>query len=425
MWAHSPVRGPNATHGRACSTKANGAGRRIAGHPAGFSNRFVPRCRARRLAPLEGERLALARARPNLREARDDRPQAELPAPPTTTVPNDAHGLPPRQIPPARPSQQAAPTTDRRPRYPPLTLGRAHAPPPSAFATRLAGSRPSSPAIHQAVSISDRSPSRRRGRRACRGDPRSRGCRWHRSRTGILRAPPPTRRRPAHRPTTPQARWQAPGRRCPGVDRDRPDRHPTCDLAHDPLHRERGADADRVAHGHLVGTHPGQSRGDASHPLGWDLALPRVAERHGHVRADGDPGVRGTGDDPLKRVERLVDRRGTEVATSETLGGRREDRYFAGAGVDRPFEAAVVRHEHREAGVPGYQRVHHLRCVSELRNAFGMHEARRLDDRETAAEKPLDQLDLHGGGNERGLVLQTVARSHLVHSDARGQRCLQ
>ena len=87
------------------------------------------------------------------------------------------------------------------------------------------------------------------------------------------------------------------------------------------------------------------------------------------------------------------------------------------------LETALVGHQHGTLGAAAQRTepVEHLGGVGQLRHPGRRHEGRGLDGLQPRRGQPLDERSLDVRRNDRLLVLQTVARAHLVDRDARGQ----
>src|SRR6478672_3476806 len=181
------------------------------------------------------------------------------------------------------------------------------------------------------------------------------------------------------------------------------------------------ADADGVAEAELAGAEVEEPLAHRDDLVDRDGALPRVAEAHRHVGADVQPRLAGAAHGRLEHRELLVEA-AVEVLLREGLGRRAEDRDVLAAELQRPVEAAVVRHQHREVGAAGTQAGHQVGGVGELGHPPGVHEAGRLDDREPGRQEPFDELGLDLGRDQGLLVLQAVARPDLVDRDPVGQQ---
>src|SRR5690606_22867756 len=150
-------------------------------------------------------------------------------------------------------------------------------------------------------------------------------------------------------------------------------------------------------------------------------ALPGVAEAHRHVRAHPHPVVEGPPDHRLEHLE-LALQGAVQVLGGERLGGAGEHRDLRDAPLQRPVQAALVRHQHRVADAgPAFQPVQQLLGVGELGHPLGVDEAGRLDHPVPGVREPVDELRLHLDGHDRRLVLQAVAGADLVDGDLLGQ----
>ena len=107
------------------------------------------------------------------------------------------------------------------------------------------------------------------------------------------------------------------------------------------------ADADGVAEGQLRGAQVEEPLADVDHLVDRDPALPGVAEAHRHVGPHVEAGV-ARPSYGRARTSRTARRGSVEVALREGLGGAAEDRDVPQALLQRPVEAALVGHQHRQ-----------------------------------------------------------------------------
>ncbi len=194
------------------------------------------------------------------------------------------------------------------------------------------------------------------------------------------------------------------------------------------LHRVRHPG--RVAEADLLGAGVAQARSDCQHALGPHLALVGAAERgRDHGLAAQALGA-GAGEHALESGERLLDG-AVHVVAVVRVRGRQEhvdlvERGARPAGPlaqrERRVEPALVGDQHRHAHLGGdVDRLQHLGRVGELRDHVGAHEAGHLQAAQAGARERVDQLDLGGGRDHLGLVLEAVARTDLADAHLRGQ----
>ena len=188
-------------------------------------------------------------------------------------------------------------------------------------------------------------------------------------------------------------------------------------------HVAGGADADGVAEAELAGAEVEEPLADDDHLLDRDRALPGVAEAHGDVGADVEPGVAGALHGRLEHRELLVEA-AVEVLLREGLGGRAEDRDVLQPELEGPVEAALVGDQDRAVRPASPSRVISSAASASCGHPLRVHEGGRLDDRQPGGEQPAYELLLDVDGDERLLVLQAVARADLVDRDPLRQRVI-
>ena len=181
----------------------------------------------------------------------------------------------------------------------------------------------------------------------------------------------------------------------------------------------RRSDADRVGQDERVRLDLGDPFGDLHDSGGIDLALERAAERDAerHDAADA-VAARSCGDAP-RRGDRLLDR-GALIALVERLGDAEREADLVEAGREEPLVSALVE------GEPGTNRApdrapscgDDLLRSRHLRDALRVDEARDLDAGQPGVRESPDELGAHLDVQDLGLVLQPVARPHVVDRHA-------
>ncbi len=186
------------------------------------------------------------------------------------------------------------------------------------------------------------------------------------------------------------------------------------------------ADADGVAERHLVAAQGEEPLGDGDRLPGIDLALVGAAPDGGDVAADPQAALQRRPHHRLEGAEGLVDGL-VDVLLVVGLGRREEH-----GGVDRRVRRPRLAERHQQpvepllvgdeddvahAGQRGEPPGDLLR-VGEGRDPFRRDEARGLDAREARLGQRPDEGELAVGRDDAGLVLQAVARPHLVDGDA-------
>ena len=172
------------------------------------------------------------------------------------------------------------------------------------------------------------------------------------------------------------------------------------------------ADADRVAERDLACSPSRAAAPRRRRPApSRHVALPRVAEAHGHVAADGQPLGAGARHDRARTCRATPATRAVEVALREGLGGAGEHGDLADAR-----RRARGRGPGRSGRAPGGGRAaspssaQQLLGVGELRHPPRRDEAGQLDGAQPGVEQPPDELRLDLDRDDRRLVLQAVAR---------------
>ncbi len=167
-----------------------------------------------------------------------------------------------------------------------------------------------------------------------------------------------------------------------------------------------------------------QADAGAHHPLDRHRTLPGVAEAHrevgAHVHVGRDSALHRGGEH-----RELVLVGAVEVALGEALRRAAEDRDVLQPGLDRAVEPALVGHQHRHRHrAVVVDPCDQLLGVGELRHPARVHEARGLHDGEPGRDQAMDELHLDVERHDLGLVLQTVARPHLVDRHPLRQRAV-
>ena len=130
--------------------------------------------------------------------------------------------------------------------------------------------------------------------------------------------------------------------------------------------------------------------------------------------------------DAYKRLRRLQDQDIQNKLHNDSLSPAQERRLRilhlleVVAQLERVVEAALVRDQHRHRHrVRDVGPAQYLGAVRKLGDHVGADEARDLQSRNAGAGEQLDQAHLVVGGDDLGLVLEPVARSHLADRDHR------
>ncbi len=182
-------------------------------------------------------------------------------------------------------------------------------------------------------------------------------------------------------------------------------------------------DADGVAERELVAAEVHEPARGVDDLTDRHLALPGVAEAHRDVGPDPQAGRPGPLDDGTEHRHRLLER-AAEVLLGERLGGAAEDGDGADPRLERPVQPPLVGDE--DGTVPaealGPEEAEHVGGVGQLGHPSGVDERGRLDRREAGGREPADELGLDLRRHDRRLVLQPVARAHLVDPHGAGQR---
>lgn len=176
---------------------------------------------------------------------------------------------------------------------------------------------------------------------------------------------------------------------------------------------EGGAHADGVAQRHLVAAHLIERLGHFGHLGRGDLALVGAAQHRGDVAAHPHAGGLGAFQHRFEARQGLG-HGAVDVLLGEGLGGGAEHRHLLDAALQGRFQPLEVGGQRRvgDAIQPG-EVLHHLAVVGHLRHPLGRDEAGRLDVAEAGRAQAVDQLQLGGGADRLGLVLQAVAGADL------------
>jgi hypothetical protein len=172
----------------------------------------------------------------------------------------------------------------------------------------------------------------------------------------------------------------------------------------------RHAHADRVGEDDLVGATDGQLFCERADLRRIDRALERAAE--GDADRDGCPnpvGVR-TVDDPLRRVNRLIDGR---VLIPLVEGLRRGERevHLVETGRRKTLVTQLVESQARIGHtLDTVDSLYDLLRAGHLRHARRVDEAACLDAREAGAREPVDELCPRARLEDLRLVLEAVSR---------------
>ena len=194
------------------------------------------------------------------------------------------------------------------------------------------------------------------------------------------------------------------------------------ELRHQVLERSR--DLARVRHAGRVGQADGagadvdQPAHDALDLRDRHLGLERASERRRDAAGDGDAGSLGHLHDGAQLLDRLGDRH-VDVREVVALTGRDNRVDGVDTGVHGADRALVVGNERRVAGGRAAADLgHHLLGVTRLGHHLGVDERRHLDALEAGCGQEVDDLDLLFRGDELGLDLEAIPRSHLTNRDA-------
>src|SRR4051812_1224872 len=175
-------------------------------------------------------------------------------------------------------------------------------------------------------------------------------------------------------------------------------RHEVAGLAGD-------TDADRVREDDLAGSSGDAALGQLEDPGRIDRPFERAPE--GDTEGDAD---REVGLDPLELGHGLVDR-AVRVPPVEGLGCAEGEVDCVEPGCDQALISSLVQDETRiDDAIPALEGPDDLLRPAHLRNAFGAHEADRLDAAKTGGGEPVHQVRPGLGVKRVGLVLEPVAR---------------
>ena len=188
-------------------------------------------------------------------------------------------------------------------------------------------------------------------------------------------------------------------------------------------HRARVGIADGVGDADAVGAGVEQRLHAAQHLGGLDLALDRAAERGADAAFEQRlrAGRVARGADPAELGDHFVGRL-AQVGEAVRMARRERHQQQIGFGVDRPFRALQVRHQHRDQEVrQRLRKGDQLRRVGQLRQQARRHERADLDLALAGGVGLADPLELASGREDGGDALQAVAQADLADHDVRGE----